>query len=547
MSKINSSIPLFRVGIISDTHIKETPASCRKLKAALKLFAAEKVDMMINCGDISNVHNVPAYKLYRRIINEVFTADKPEEIFIHAYHDWTSVNEVDASFKAMQEALEIPHEMLDKKIFKGYTFLIIPQNIPMDVLEEKIASAVNENPGKPVFVIDHIPPFGIFHNAKLWGSKPRHEVLKKFPSVIQISGHIHGSLQDEANIWQGEYTAVNAGCLATWGGDFAATAPKSKKANEALIMEVFSDKVLFRRYSVLTKKEYTQTPCWSIPLPFDPATAPYAPARRYEVSEAPAFSSRAKLKLETVGKKFSFLKLRFPHAEPGVFKYRVLVEKQSSDGSFSTVTITELPGNFYKAQSAQKTPLKCLLTSAFFEKGKTYQLSVIPENFFGKTGAPLSTLWKAPAPAPAEVIFESMAPMEELPFFTELTDGVPVKREGGFYFHDTHNARLELPETIWEGIPEGTVLRFIADLHTIQEDTSERSWTLLLRNKDPQENACPRIHTPYGDLHCRYQTEFTPLPGRKYCLLVREGVPNKFRFEYIRIEKVTLSEKSKEL
>ena len=546
MNASTPSVPLFRVGIISDTHIKETPASCKKLKAALKLFAAEKVDMVINCGDIANVHNVPAYKLYRKIINDVFTTDKPEEIFIHAYHDWTSVNEVDASFKAMQEALAIPHEMLDCKIFKGYTFLIIPQNVSMDVLEEKIASAVKANPDKPVFVIDHIPPFGIFHNGKLWGNKPRHEVLKKFPSVIQISGHIHGSSLDEANIWQGEYTAVNAGCLATWGGDFAAAAPKSKPASEALIMEVFSDKVLFRRYSVITRKEFTHTPCWSVPLPFDPATAPYAPVRRYEASEAPAFSPRAKLKLETVGRKFTFLKLRFPNAAPDVFKYRVQIERKNGDGTFQCTAVTEIPGNFYKALSKQQEPHQCLLTSAYFEKGQTYQLSVIPENFFGKPGAPLSTVWKAPAPAPAEVIFETKDPMT-LPFFTELTDGVPVKREGDYYFHDTHNARLELPETIWENIPEGTVLRFIADLHTIQEDTSERSWTMLLRNKEPLENACPRIHTPYGDVHCRYQTEFTPQPGRKYCLLVREGAPAKLKFEYIRIEKVTLSEKTENL
>lgn len=531
----NSSAPLFRVGIVTDTHINETLAGCRKLRAALKLFAAKEVDMMINCGDISNVHNVPAYKLYRKIINETFTVKKPEEIFIHAYHDWTSVNEVDESYKAMKEALEIPHEMLDKKVFKGYTFLIIPQNVPMDVLEEKIAAAVAENPDKPVFVVDHIPPFGVFHNSKLWGSRPRLEVWKKFPSIIQISGHVHGSLLDEANIWQGEFTAVNGGGLSKWGGEFAATAPERKSASEALIMEVFPEKITFRRYSVFTQKEYNPETPWCVPWPFDPANAPYTTQRRYELSEKPAFPPRARLKLEVQGKKFESLKVRFSGAAPDVFKYTILVEEELADGTFASTAMAEIPGSFYKSPSRRKEALSHTLPAAYFRKGKKVRISVVPENFYGKKGDPLTTMWKAPAPAPAELLYECTNPME-LPFMTELAEGVPVKREGEFYFHDTHNARLLLPEDIWAKVPAGTRLRFIADLHTIQEDASDRSWTMLLRNPEPLINACPRIHTPYGDCKNRYVTEFTMTEGAKYCLLVREGVPNKLKFGYIRIE-----------
>ena len=270
----NTSAPIFKAGIITDTHINEKPASCRRLKAALKIFAAENVDIMINLGDISNVHNLGSYKLYRKIINEIFTARKPEEIFISAYHDWTKPAEAEPSFVSMKAALEVPHEMLDKKVINGYTFLIIPQNIQMEKLEEVIASAVAGSNGKPVFVIDHIPPYGIFHNGKLWGDTRRLEVMKKFPSAIHISGHIHGSVFDESNIWQGEFTAVNAGCLATWGGDFAAAPPKSKRAYELLIMEVYPDKLLFRRISVTNGKEYAPENPWCVPQPFVPETAP---------------------------------------------------------------------------------------------------------------------------------------------------------------------------------------------------------------------------------------------------------------------------------
>lgn len=531
-----SESPLFKVGLMTDTHITSSPASCRKLKRALQLFADRQVDMMINCGDIAHRHDPEAYRLYRKLINGIFTGKKPEEIFIHAYHDWTSPQEVDSSFKVMKEALEIPHDMLDKKIFKGYTFLIIPQNITMELLEEKIASAVAENRGKPVFVIDHIPPFGIFHNGKLWGHAGRLEVLKKFPSVIQISGHIHGSLYDESNIWQREFTAVNLGCLNTWGGDFAGAAPSSKEAGEAVIMEVFSDRIDFRRISVTTFKEHAPEAPWSVPLPFDPERAPYLPEKRYASSPEPCFSPRARMKAEYSKKNFDGLTLRFPGAAPDVFKYRMVIALKNQAGVFEDIAQTEVVSNFYKAPSRRKQCLEVKLSQAYFESKKCYRISAVPENFFGKTGTPLSQEWCSPVIPEAKVLFESKDPMNELPFMTELADGVPVKREGEFYFHDTYNGRLELPAEIWKKVPAGTKLRFIVDVRTIQHDRELRSWTMIIRDPGPVNNLSPRIHTPYGDCLNRYLTEFATEEEGNYYLLVREGQPNKIRFEYLKIE-----------
>ncbi|MBR2872794.1 MAG: hypothetical protein IKB99_04785, partial [Lentisphaeria bacterium] len=140
------AVPLLKAGIITDTHINETPAGCRKLKGALK----QEVDLMIHCGDIADVHNPEAYKLYRKMINTLFQQKKPEEIFISAYHDWTSPQETESSFQGMKEVLEIPHAAQDKKIFKGFPFLIIPQNISMEEFERQITTALAENPGKPL-------------------------------------------------------------------------------------------------------------------------------------------------------------------------------------------------------------------------------------------------------------------------------------------------------------------------------------------------------------------------------------------------------------
>ena len=543
--KPTSQVPLFKAGLMTDTHINDKPQSCRRLKAALKLFAAEKVHMTVHLGDISNVHNPGSYKLYRKIINEVFPAEKPEEIFLSAYHDWTKPAEAESSFVSMKEALEVPHEMLDKKVLMGYTFLIIPQNIEMAKLEEVIAEAVAADPAKPVFVMDHIPPYGIFHNGKLWGDNSRLEVLKKFPSAIHISGHIHASLFDESNIWQGEFTAVNAGCLATWGGDFACSPPRSKKSYEVIIMELYPEKVIFRRLSVTNGKEYAPESPWCVPLPFDAATAPYNAERRKAASVAPAFSPRAKIKLSTEGKKFEALKLRFPEAAPEVFKYKILVSQKNSDGTFEQCAVMETPGNFYKAASYRKSPVEFVIPAHCFEKGKNYTLTVVPVNFYEKEGSPISILWKAPAPATSQLIFESADPMKELPFLAENEGVTKVKEENGFYIPDTYSARLELPGNVLDSYPPETKVRMVATLHTIQASDDRLPAFMTVANPSPLANLSGRVFTAAGDVRCRYVAEFPVKAGMRYTLLLRSCAGSKIRFEHIKLELISLPGESK--
>ena len=540
--KTSSQAPLLKVGIMTDTHINEKPQSCRRLRAALKLFAAEKVDMTINLGDISNKHNINAYKLYRKIVNEIFPAEKPEEIFISAYHDWTKPAEAESSFVSMKEALQVPHGMLDKKVLNGFTFLVIPQNITMEKLEEVISEAVSADPGKPVFVIDHIPPYGLFHNGKLWGDAARLEVMKKFPSAIHISGHIHASLFDESNIWQGEFTAVNAGCLATWGGDFAAAMPQSKKAYEVIIMECFADKIVFRRISVTNGKEYAPESPWTIPLPFDPATAPYNAEKRKATSATPAFSPRAKIKLSTAGKKFEYLDLQFPEAAPEVFKYRITFSRKNPDGTFSEHAVTETPGNFYKSASFRKSPVKLRLPAALFEKGKNYRITILPVNFYDKEGTPLCTGWRSPAPAAGTLLFESCAPMKELPFLAELEGATPIRESDGFYTPDLYSARLVFPEEIWKDLPPETKLRLTADVHTVQENEELLSVLMAVANPVPFIHASSRIFTPYGDVRSRYTTEFPMKEGAHYTLYLRSCKNVKVRFDYVKIEIISFPE-----
>ena len=70
--------------------------------------------------------------------------------------------------------------------------------------KKEMTEAVAEANGTPVFVLDHYPPFDTTAVSRLWGNRPRRRLAERFPQVIRISGHSHGSLRNERNIWQGK-------------------------------------------------------------------------------------------------------------------------------------------------------------------------------------------------------------------------------------------------------------------------------------------------------------------------------------------------------
>ena len=127
------------------------------------------------------------------------------------------------------------------------------------------------------------------------GSAEKRRVLNRHPMAVNISGHSHGSLRDERAIWQGEFTSINIGCLQNWGGGLPGSAPKRMENFGAVLMEVFANRIVFRRFDVRDRKEYAADTPWIVPWPFDPSTAPYRREPRAASAKAPEFASDAKV------------------------------------------------------------------------------------------------------------------------------------------------------------------------------------------------------------------------------------------------------------
>lgn len=532
-----ASEPVMRVGLLTDTHIRAKKESCKLIESAYSFFRKQNVDLVINAGDIANVYDVQAYRNYRETVETAYAGaeKRPAEIFAYANHDRIgrekeSVWEV---FKDVKKHLNIPNEPYDTIKLKGYTFVVVPQYIDMDKYAALLDAAAKENPGKPFFVIDHIPP-----RATVFRTNPVKEkkrlLLEKYPNAVVFCGHIHNTLRNERCIWQGEFTAVSLGSQHDWHIGLVGTVPPFFKSDTFAVLEIFKDKLVIRRY-LANHKEFRADKPWTIPLPFDPKTAPYTIERKTAESTEPEFPANAEIKTEISdnGVTLSFPRSTYPE---GVVRYMIELFRDDN-GELRKISRQDITGDFMMDEPERKTPASHTVNPGFFDAGKKYRLKVTPVNLYGKRGKGLVTEFTAPEFAKPTLIFESKNPMQELEFKSGLAGGKPFKLDkDGFYIHDAYNGRLIFPENVWAG-KRKTRFRFTVDMHLKQ---GIDVWSVVLRNPKPLKNANARIATESGDPGVqRFVIEFNKTnKNLNYYLLIREGGVGKIRFDYIKIERL---------
>jgi len=556
MAAFAAEKPLLRMGVLTDTHIGETKASCRRVKQACRLFRNHGVDMIVNVGDVADYHYPSGYKAYRETVNEVYAkiavSDRPEELFVYAAHDFFKYKNssrkdwqrhATAAFADMQRLIGASNGPYAQGLIKGFPYVVLPQTMTegLDLArcERMIADAAAANPGKPVFVFTHVPPANTTRTGR--GHPEKTKMFSRYPQVVNISGHTHGSLSDERAIWQGAFTSVNAGCLQNWGdGRDGIVGSNVQRINNygALIVDVYASRIVFRRFDVRDSEEYHAENPWVVPWPHDPATAPYALERRNRNMPKPAFATDASLKLSPLKTGGVLLTVPAAVGEPRPFAYRVCLERRAANGKWLLHARRDFFGDAWQRKSERPEKYEMEFADAYFCDGGRYRFRVSPVNFIGKEGKCVSLEYGVPAPAAAPAVWESSDPMKDCPFLFGLAGNVPVPRNGDFYEMDGRDARLVFPKGVWKGA-KGAKFRFVADIHTVQEHLP--AWTLVLRNPKPLKNATGRVSTPSGDSGMlRYVFEFEKLASdHDYYLLVREGCAGKIRFGRIRIERVS--------
>ena len=455
--------PIFKVGIVTDTHVGSCfTRDASRVRQAAELFKRENVDAIVNVGDICDRHEPKFYEAYRRAVDEVFPPEKPHplEYFVYAFHDAfaykgharnQATRDQHEAFADVRKYLRAANPPEFETTICGYPMVFIRQFHEAEQLEEMIARAERAFPGKPVFVFSHVPPFNTTSGN---GSVDDRKMLNRHPRVIQISGHTHGTLLNERNIWQGEFTAVNAGCLQVWG--------KDRIHNYgALVMEVCEDAVMFRRYDVRDGHEIGADEPWCVPLPFDPATAPFRLERRRAVSVAPEFPSGAELKVAYDEEGKVMVSLPSVEGMPRAFCYRIRATRRTVDGS--QILFNAQPvGDFYLAPLERKGDVVQSFPEGWLDADERATVTVTPVNFFDKAGRALSTEIVG-RPRDARCVFDCPSPMQKMTICHEDgTEGFELK-DGFWSGQRGLKGRLMLPTEFVRGKEP---VRVILDLHT---------------------------------------------------------------------------------
>lgn len=560
MLAVPASAPVMRLGVMTDTHVGKTVESCGRVRMALELFKEKGAELIINNGDIADWHYPTGYQAYRQVSEEVYGSDyRPQEIFTYAWHDSFAYKgharsqagaDAPVAFEDVRRLLKAPNGHTAEVTFKGYTFLVMPQFtgakgfLTWEEYEAKVAAACRANPGKPVFVVDHVPPLGTVYNSYTWGNRRTREVLNRYPQVVDFSGHVHGSLRNDLFIWQKEFTVINSGCLQVWRGILAANRAVAKPAFGVLTVDVHPDRLVVRRWDVRDRSEIDPEHPWVVPLPFVAETAPYARERRRAAEPRPHFAAGASVSVTSEGSPFAGFRISFPEVERNTMQYRIEAQRRTDGGDWRTFTWLEIHSDYWKAPKDRTGNAEFLYRADYFEPGGEYRFAVSPVNQYGDRGAPIHAEAKAPERfVSSKLVFESKSPMADMEF---RTNAKAPKRHAvgadGFYGPFKHGRNyLMLPEGLFKGAA-GTKFRVVLDMHTVQQEEGHRV-LIDLRNAAEPRPATARISTPGGDSGSeRYVIDFVKNAHHAadtYHLHFEWGIGARLRFDRVRIDRVT--------
>ena len=494
--------PLFTAGFMSDTHVDPSPGSCDRVRAAYEFFKSKGVSLIANLGDIADRHYPEAYRAYRQVRESVYpdAASRPREVFLWAHHDRTHFRgrengDYTAAFEAAKPILGIGHEQIDRFEMGGYTFLIFPQWIDkrLDVYEKNIAEACAANPGKPVFVLNHVPPADTTEGTRGCRDRER-RILDRYPQVVVFSGHTHGTLRDERLIWQKGFVNVNLGCLSRWGGNFLGRVPPPVQVWTVAYLEFYRDRLVVRRFSLKDGSEIGADDPWTIRWGVDDGR--YAPEVRAKGAPEPKFPAGAVPAATADGDPMQSVNVTWPAGGPdrGVLGYRLRVET-CGDGGWQTLAVRETCSDFCREtnERAARTFTDCL-PAAFFDEGARYRFSVEPYGFYGKTGSRISAEWTAPKKAEADPL-------------CALDSGLPVLHGG---------EKFLLPKCV-QDMPPQTPMRAIVDAES--EHGVDESLSFRIQGYPVKEVVSGWAHTEPGKVFRRYVIDFKRGSGKQLIYL----------------------------
>lgn len=380
--------PVFRFVVTSDVHIRNDADKINGHEQLAKLYETayayaeshpvyDKLDAMFFIGDNTQGGSEQQQTYFFNYLKEN-TREGTYALATMGNHEFKATGQnYNDPVGATQKFLEYSgYETTDTRFeLGGYQFIALApdrynkaKNLfftqeKLDWLKQELDAAVAATPDKPIFVLQHQPPYGTMKGTTgTSADKGLKELLVNYPQVIDFSGHTHCSLSDPRIIWQGEFTAINTGGLAylsvpimngtndegTSGreideeGGWASVSEDSAVRNAGMyyIVEIdANDTIRVLTYNMFTESLYGEP---FILDSIDPADFRYTDARRNDAVQ-PEFPAGAKLQLRT--NNYKNLQFAIPQAtcKDVVQSYRVEVY----EGATKIQTLYRLSGANY--------------------------------------------------------------------------------------------------------------------------------------------------------------------------------------------------------
>ena len=454
--------PLLTFGALSDIHVS-SPASKVKVgtkifERALEWYRAKGADAVLVAGDLANYGLTEELEMVGAAWRKVFPGNRGEggrpveKMFVTGNHDHDAWNYGSVAHdlhpdpedleahklvkdypRHWRSAFDEPYEPIYMKEIAGYRFVgshwddgDIRQFGPR--LKAFLAAHRDELKGdRPFFYVQHPHPRGtLFGDAGsgVYDDGTVKEALAEFPNAIAFSGHSHWSITDERSIWQGEFTAINLGCLFRTGfcrspnglmgyenwrtpgmrkntsesvaADNAKTmghyAP-AFQCHHGMLVRVFADCVVVERREFGTDRPVADD--WVIPLPVA-EQKPFDYVVRAAKAVAPQFPAGAALTFESVKTKNRAkewkpaVKVSFPAADAvaGVTPYDYRIEIIPEQGEKIVRAVLAQGVELGGLSAAARGPSCCVLARDALPPGKL-TVKVFPGESFGRLGCPI--------------------------------------------------------------------------------------------------------------------------------------------------------------
>lgn len=434
-------------GVISDIHFGNGAGEGPLVKvprALRNLTSQGRLDVLAVVGDLANSGATEEYEQLVSVFKDEANFANPvgKLLFMMGNHDHFN-SDGRAHYQQGLGAFSADggdYPFHTYTVVKGYPFITISMMsgdsndtssaaagtaaYPADVvaqLEEWLARAASECPGKPIFVFTHVPPrwtvYGSWPEVETggaWGMQVLNPVLNKYPQAVVFAGHSHYPLGDPRSIHQGVnpesprqnfYTVINTASTTyseiNPGAVDAGIHPAGyDNVTEGMVLtELPNGDIEIRRFDTTRDVEIGAADRWVLKAPFDGSMFQYGDKRDADDNpdgrplrdggQAPTFAASAAVTVTPTAHKAV---VSFPQAtdnEDVVFRYRVRLSK---DGL--VVGEKFVFSQFYLNSDMPET-LECTFTGLTAEE--KYSVEVVALDAYDNLSSALTRDFTTPA------------------------------------------------------------------------------------------------------------------------------------------------------